>query len=227
MLQDAMPPFVRTQVDAKGKLDEKQKPAAKPGGVRAEKPNWTADESRSAEPKSPECGPADINSREPQSALLSQVCSRQAKKSYAFLLVFFLPFGVLVAVAAVSAPPGGAATMSPDSSRPRRVFAASGSSIASAAVAAAAAFSSASVRLTVTSSPRAMRSASSALRATVTVIAASTSGWSANGTLYWPIVLIGALSIICERPISASSSLSRAAMSRVETEPNNWPASLA
>src|SRR5262249_42373986 len=84
-------------------------------GEKAEKPNWTADESRSAEPKSPECGPADINSRGPQSALLSQVCSRQAKKSYASLLVFFLPFGVLVAAAAVSAPPGGAATMSPDS----------------------------------------------------------------------------------------------------------------
>src|SRR4029077_14633651 len=53
---------------------------------------------------------------------------------------------------------------------------ASGSNMASAAATAAAASSSASVRRTVTSSPRAMRAASSALRATVTVMETSTSG---------------------------------------------------
>ena len=74
----------------------------------------------------------------------------------------------------------------------------------------AAASSSASVRRTVTSSPRAMRSASASLRATITVIETSTSGCRSSGTLYWPMVLIGALSTTCERLISAPSALMQA-----------------
>src|SRR6516162_6740334 len=72
-----------------------------------------------------------------------------------------------------------------------------------------------------------MRSASSALRATVTVMTASTSGCTAIVTFCWPITLIGASSQTCGR-LTAMPLLSNAAtMSRTETEPNNWPDSEA
>ena len=57
------------------------------------------------------------------------------------------------------------------------------------------------------SSPRAIRSASSALRATVTLIVTSTSGCSDTGTLCSPIVLIGVLSAIWARPTAKPFSI--------------------
>ena len=69
------------------------------------------------------------------------------------------------------------------------------------------------------SSPRAMRSASSALRATVTLIVTSTSGCSETGTLCRPMVLIGVLSAIWLRLTAKPLSVTSAAMSRGDTEP--------
>ena len=73
------------------------------------------------------------------------------------------------------------------------------------------------------SSPRLMRSASSALRATVTVTEVSTSGWIAMVIFCWPIALIGASSQTCGRLTVMPSAASATTMSRTETEPNSWP----
>jgi hypothetical protein len=75
------------------------------------------------------------------------------------------------------------------------------------------------------SSPRLMRSASSALRATVTVTPTSTSGCTAMAILCLPMVLIGASSMIWLRAMVTPSLSNEAMMSRTVTDPNNWPVS--
>ena len=75
------------------------------------------------------------------------------------------------------------------------------------------------------SSPRLMRSASSALRATVTLTPTSTSGCTAMAILCLPMVLIGASSITWLRLMVTPSFSNEAMMSRTDTEPNSWPVS--
>src|SRR4051794_8875550 len=77
------------------------------------------------------------------------------------------------------------------------------------------------------SSPRLIRSASSALRATVTVTPTSTSGCTAMAIVCLPMVLIGASSITWLRLMLTLSASKEAMMSRTDTEPNSWPASEA
>src|SRR3984957_12755179 len=75
------------------------------------------------------------------------------------------------------------------------------------------------------SSPRLMRSASSALRATVTVTPTSTSGCTAMAILCLPMVLIGASSITWLRLMATPSFSNDVMMSRTDTEPNSCPVS--
>src|SRR5882724_1278966 len=77
------------------------------------------------------------------------------------------------------------------------------------------------------SSPRLMRSASSALRATVTVTPTSTSGCTAMAILCLPMLLIGASSMTWLRAMVTPSLSNEAMMSRTVTDPNNWPVSEA
>ena len=105
------------------------------------------------------------------------------------------------------------------SSSARSPSATSGSKNVSASASASARCCSSSSRTVVTSSPRAIRAASSALRATVTLMLTSTSGCSDTGTLYRPIVLIGALSAICGAVELEAASVTSATMSRGDTEP--------
>ena len=77
------------------------------------------------------------------------------------------------------------------------------------------------------SSPRLMRSASSALRATVTEMLVSTSGCTAIVTFFRPITLIGESSQTCGRETVMPSLAKASRMSRTETEPNSWPDSAA
>src|SRR4029079_10329575 len=99
------------------------------------------------------------------------------------------------------------------------------SNSASAATLAASASSSASVIASVTSSPRAWRAASSAERATLTAICGCTSACSATRMSCKPSVLIGRSSITWRRSMEKPPSVTAAAMSRVETEPERWPLS--
>jgi hypothetical protein len=104
--------------------------------------------------------------------------------------------------------------------------AASGSKNASAAITAASSAVGSS-RNCVTSSPRSMRAASSALRATMMVIDRLDLGMQRSGTLCRPIVLIGVLSAIWLRLTLNPASARRPTRSRGETDPNSWPASEA
>src|SRR5882757_1274571 len=77
------------------------------------------------------------------------------------------------------------------------------------------------------SSPRLMRSASSVLRATVTLMVTSTSGCTAMVTFFCPITLIGTSSQTCGRLTMTPWLSNPITMSRTETEPNSWPVSEA
>src|SRR6188768_562532 len=77
------------------------------------------------------------------------------------------------------------------------------------------------------SSPRLMRSASSALRATVTLTLTSTSGCTAMLIVCLPMVLIGASSSTWLRLMMTPSASKEEMMSRTLTEPNSWPVSEA